>query len=573
MVYRVLFQHLELDRLSLFYRVARILDVGDAELRHWDKALDVAPQVHHHALVHEAQHPAPQLGAHGIRLADAQPRIFLRLLQAQRDPLVLGVHVQDQHLDLVALLHDFGGMLHPLGPRHVGDVNQAVDARLDLHERAERGQVAHLPLDPHADGILLRQRHPGVLFGLFHAERDLLFRLVDLQYHRFDRLADRHNLRWVAHVARPAHLGDVDQALDPRLELDERAVVRDRDDLALHARAHGVLRGHVLPGVRLQLFQAEADALALPVDVEDLDLDLLPDVHHLGRVRHAAIAHVRDVEQSVHAAQIDEGTEVGDVLDDALPHLAYLQLFHEDVALGLTLGFEQHATAHHDVAASLVQLDDLELEALAQELVDVGHAPQGDLAAGEERIHAHQVHPPSAFDLLHERARHRLVLLVGLADPFPDPHEVGLLLREDDCAFLILEMLEEDLDYVPFFERTRVLELVDRDSTLGLEPHVQDDGGVRHTQHFRLDDFAFFDVRERPFVQLRHLRDLVRRILFVQVGADAEVGVSGSGGGSFGLRLGRVFRIYQHSGHRFGCGFGPMGPGTIPELRNTSSQT
>src|SRR5207302_8032356 len=157
----------------------------------------------------------------------------------------------------------------------------------------------------------------------------------------------------------------------PRLELDERAVVRDRDDLALHARAHRVLRGHVLPGVRLQLLQAEADALALPVDVEDLDLDLLPDVHHLGRVRHAAIAHVRDVEQSVHAAQIDEGAEIGDVLDDAFPHLTDLQLVHEDVALALALGFEQHATAHHDVAASLVELDDLELEALASERVGV----------------------------------------------------------------------------------------------------------------------------------------------------------------------------------------------------------
>src|SRR5437870_3406326 len=566
----VLRVHVQDQHLDL---VARILDVGDAELRHRDKALDVAPQIHHHALVHEAQHPAPQVGAHGIRLADAKPRIFLRLLQAQRDPLVLRVHVQDQHLDLVALLHDFGGMLHPLGPRHVGDVNQAVDAGLDLHERAERGQVAHLPLDPHADGILLRQRHPGVFLGLFHAERDLLFRLVDLQYHGFNRLADRHDLRWVAHVARPAHLGDVDQALDPRLELDERAVVRDRDDLALHARAHRVLRGHVLPGVRLQLLQAEADALAFPVDVEDLDLDLLPDVHHLGRVRHAAIALVRDVEQSVHAAQIDEGAEVGDVLDDALSHLAYLQLLHQDVALGLTLGFEQHATAHHDVAASLVQLDDLELEALAQELVDVGHAPQGDLAAREERVHTHQVHHHSAFDLLDQRARHRLVFLVGLADPLPDPHEVGLLLREDDRAFLVLEMLEEDLDHVPFFEGARVLELVDRHGAFRLEADVEDDGGVGHAQYLRFDDLPFFDVGERSLVQLRHLRDFVRRILFVQVGADAEVGVSGSGSGSFGLRLGRVFRIYQHSGHRFGCGFGPMGPGTIPGLRNTSSQT
>src|SRR5881392_1338189 len=573
MMDRVHLEHLQLHRLPFLDSVGRILDVGDAELRHRHEALDVLAQVHHHALVHQAEHAAAHLGPDGIGLADAQPRILLRLLQAQRDALVLGVHVQDQHLDLVALLHDLGGMLYALGPRHVGDVDQAVDAGLDLHERSERREVAHLAFDAHADGVLLRQRHPGIFLGLLHAERDLLFGLVHLEHHRFDRLADRHDLRGVSHVARPAHLGDMDQPLDPRLELDERAVVRDRHHLALHAGAHRVLRGHVLPGVRLQLLQAEADALALPVDVEDLDLDLLPDVHHLGRVRHATIAHVRDVEQSVHAAQIDEGAEVGDVLDDALSHLAYLQLLHQDVALGLTLGFEQHATAHHDVAASLVQLDDLELEALPQELVDVGHAPQGDLAAREERVHPHQVYHHSAFDLLDQRARHRLVLLVGFADPLPDPHEVGLLLREDDRAFLILEMLEEDLDHVPLFERARVLELVDRDRAFRLEADVEDDGGVGHAQYLRFDDLAFFDVGERPLVQLRHLRDFVRRILLVQIGADAEVGVSGSGSGSFRLRLGKVFRIYQHSGHRFGCGFGPRARGRSPGLRSTRRQT
>src|SRR6266567_8258707 len=130
MVNRIHLQHLELDRLSLFHRVGWILDVGDPELGHGDEPFDVAAQVHHDALVHEAEHPASQLGAHGIRLADPEPRVFLRLLQAEGNPLVLGIHVQDQHLDLVALLHDFGRMLHALGPRHVGDVDQAVDAGL-----------------------------------------------------------------------------------------------------------------------------------------------------------------------------------------------------------------------------------------------------------------------------------------------------------------------------------------------------------------------------------------------------------------------------------------------------------
>src|SRR2546427_6252315 len=47
------------------------------------------------------------------------------------------------------------------------------------------------------------------LFRSLHAERDLLLGLVDLEHDCLDRLADRHDLRGVADVARPAHLGDV----------------------------------------------------------------------------------------------------------------------------------------------------------------------------------------------------------------------------------------------------------------------------------------------------------------------------------------------------------------------------
>src|SRR5437899_4946556 len=46
-------------------------------------------------------HATPQLGADRIRLADPEPGILLRLFQAQRDALVLGVHVQDQHVHFV----------------------------------------------------------------------------------------------------------------------------------------------------------------------------------------------------------------------------------------------------------------------------------------------------------------------------------------------------------------------------------------------------------------------------------------------------------------------------------------
>src|SRR5437773_795511 len=570
MVDRLHLAHLQLCRLPFLHRVRGVLQIRDAELRHRDEAFDIVTEIHHDALVHEAQHATPQLGADRIRLADPQPRILLRLLQAQRDALVLGVYVQDQHFHFVTLFHDLGGVLHALRPRHVGDVDQAVDPRLDLDERAERGEVAHLAFEARADGVLLRQGHPGIFFGLFHAEGDLFLRLVHLENHRLDRLPDRHDLRGMPDVAGPAHLGDVHQAFDPGLELHEGAVVGDRDHLALDAGADGVLRRHVLPRIRLQLLQAEADALALPVDVEHLDLELPADLHELGGVRDATVAHVGDVEQAVDAAQVDEGAEVRDVFHDALAHLADLELLHQDVTLGLALRLEQHAARHDDVAAPLVELDDLELEALAQQLVDVGDAAQRDLAAGEKRVHPHEVHHYAPLDLLHERAGHGLVSLVGLADPLPHPHEVGLLLREDDRAFLVFEVLEEHLDLVPFLERVRVLELVDRHRAFRLEADVEDDGGVRHAQHLRLDDLAFFDVRERPLVHLRHLGDFVGRVLFVQIGADAQVGMGARRGGTFGLGFRKVLGIYQHSVHRFGCEFG-SDPGTHPGNGNRES--
>src|SRR5207253_10985038 len=129
----------------------------------------------------------------------------------------------------------------------------------------------------------------------------------------------------------------------------------------------------------LELLEAERDALALPIDVEHLDLELGADLHHLARMRDAAPRHVGDVEQAVHAAEIDERAEVGDVLDDALPHLILFELLHQLLALAGALALEDHSARDDDVAAALVQLDDLELELLAEQLVDVRHATERDL--------------------------------------------------------------------------------------------------------------------------------------------------------------------------------------------------
>src|SRR6478752_5613732 len=241
-------------------------------------------------------------------------------------------------------------MLHTLRPAHVGDVNEAVDAWLDLDERPEAREVANLPVDARADRVLERQYHPRILLRLLHAERDLLLVRIDLEHDRFDRLADADELRRMTNVARPAHLADVHEAFDARLQLDERTVVRDRDDLARDARADRILVGDVLPRVALELLEPKADTLSRPINIEHLDLELRTDRHELRRMRDASPRHVRDVEQAVDATEIDECTEVGDVLDDALPDLILLELLHELLALPRSFVFQDHSTGNDNVS-------------------------------------------------------------------------------------------------------------------------------------------------------------------------------------------------------------------------------
>src|SRR5262245_30258516 len=123
---------------------------------------------------------------------------------------------------------------------------------------------------------------------------------------------------------RPAHLADVDQALDPRFELDEGAVAHDVDHLAHDAGADRVFGGDVGPRTGSLLLEPQGDALLFLVHFDDVDLELLVELDNLVRVADAAPAHVGDVEQTVDAAEVDEGAELGDVLDHALADLALL---------------------------------------------------------------------------------------------------------------------------------------------------------------------------------------------------------------------------------------------------------
>ncbi len=512
---------------------------------------------------------------------ESVPGILLDLLVAEGDAPLVPVEVEDDHFDLLPLLQHFAGVAHLARPGEVRDVHEAVDPVLEFDEGPEGDKVADHALVPRVGAVLRLEGFPGILLGLFQAEADLLVFLVDTEDHHLDIFALADDLVRVLDMLRPAHLADMHQPLDAGFDLDEGAVLGEADHAALHLLADLVLAVDLVPQVGVKLLQAEADPLALLVVVEDLDADLLVELYHFARVRHPAPGEVGDVQQTVHAAEVDEDAEVGDVLHRALEDVAHLERTEELLAHLAQALLLEHLVADDDVLPQVVDLEDAEVHLRADICIKVAHRAHIDLASGQEGIHAAEVDHHAALDTADAPPADDPVGGVNVLHAIPDPHEVRLALRQQELALAVLDTLEEHLQGVADLQAGRIIELLQRNGALGLEPDVDRDLLLADGDDLAGDDLAFLDFAQAVAVELLQLPALFRGVLGVRreiLEADvllpvphldfrpAETGVLGDGlhfGNRFrlgsNLRFGGGFRpgyrLCHGSGFRFGSGF------------------
>src|SRR6202046_5377986 len=208
--------------------------------------------------------------------------------------------------------------------------------------------------------MLLRKSLPWVLRRLLEPKRGAALGGVDLEHLNLDLLTGRDDLAGVDVLLGPRHFGDVDEALDARLELDEGAVVGDVGDAALELLADGVARLNVRPRIFLQLLHSKRDAVGLVVDLDDAHLDLLADGQDFARMVDAPPGDVGHVQEAVDAAEIDERAIVGEVLDRAVDDLAFREVGDDLVPLLGPALLEHRAAGDDDVAAAPGHLEDLE---------------------------------------------------------------------------------------------------------------------------------------------------------------------------------------------------------------------
>src|SRR5207248_677620 len=380
----------------------------------------------------------------------------------------------------------------------LADVHQALDPRLDLHECAEVGDLGDLALHARADRVLGRQLRPWIRMQLLDAEGEAFVLDIYVENDCFNLVALLVQVAGVLDPLRPGDVGHVHQAVDALLHADEDAEVGDVADLAADDRPDRVLLLEQRPRVRLDLLHAQRNSLRLGVDVEHDGADLVADGHHLRRMLDAlGPAHLGNVDQAFDTGlQVDERAVVGEVLDDPGEHGPLLQL-HEGVLLQrLALLLEEHAPGKDDVAALLVELDDLELELLADQLVEIADRPQVDLRAGKKSFDA-DVDRKAAFDPPDDGALDELVALARGRDLVPDSHLVGLLLGEDDHARVVLARLEQHFHGVAHLDVGLAVgeaELLDGNLALALVPDVHNCVVLGELDHGATDDLVLLQL-------------------------------------------------------------------------------
>src|SRR5882757_6551586 len=327
-------------------------------------------------------------------------------------------------------------------------MDHAVDVAFETQEQPELGLVLDLALHGRADREFFDEDFPGVAHGLLETERDAALDRIHFEHLHFDFLRGRNDLAGVHVLLGPRHFRNVDQAFDARLQFDERAVVGDVGDAAGEARIERIFRLDALPRIIKQLLHAERDAVGLVVDLDDLDLDGLADGQHFGRVIDPAPGDIGDVQEAVDAAEVDERTVIGDVLDDTVDDLAFLEILHQFLALFGAGLFQNRAARHHDVAAAAIHLEDLERLRIVHQRRDVADRADIDLAARQERNGAVEINGEAALDLIEDDAVHLLVTVEGLLELAPAFLAARLVARENRFAEGVFDALQINLDLV-----------------------------------------------------------------------------------------------------------------------------
>ena len=141
--------------------------------------------------------------------------------------------------------------------------------------------------------------------------------------------------------------------------------------------------------MREALLAAQGNFLGRGIELEDLDLHLLPDFEVVGRLPDAPPGNVRKAHQALQTAHVHESAEIGEPRDDAGKDLSDLDGFQHLLAANLGLFLQQRPAGHHQAVLFLVHFQNHHGDRRSDEPREVSYRAPLHLGRGKERLKPH----------------------------------------------------------------------------------------------------------------------------------------------------------------------------------------
>ena len=314
------------------------------------------------------------------------------------------------------------------------------------------------------------------------------------------------------------HLGDVDKTLNAITKVNEGTKGDELRNGALNNSVNGELGNENAPWILSGLLETKGDALTVQVNVQDLDLNFLTNLNDLRRVIDVVPRKLGDVNQTIDATKVNEGTKLNDGRNGTLELHANLKLAKDVLTLCLTCLFKNHTARKNDVIAIAIHLDNASLNTGTHKGAEILHAAKVNKRCGQEAAKT-DVKNQAALDNLDDLALNSLAGVELLLNGFPRALVLGTLLGEHQTTLFILFLKNQSLNFIAHVYKLRGLniladrKLAGRNNALRLISDVKQDLIALNLDDGAGNKVSLVKIGDSAVDEIVHLliRDVIQR--------------------------------------------------------------